>query len=66
MYRRTRAEGFGPDEVVLVYLGRGESSAGELVTATVGDASTSDEECRPISKTKAWTVKQLLEKARPE
>jgi hypothetical protein len=27
------AEGFGPDEVVLVYLGRGEGSAGELVTA---------------------------------
>jgi small subunit ribosomal protein S17 len=24
------------------------------------------EECRPISKTKAWTVKRLLEKARPE
>jgi hypothetical protein len=27
------AEGFGPDEVVEVYLGRGEGSAGELVTA---------------------------------
>ena len=24
------------------------------------------EECRPISKTKAWAVKRLLEKARPE
>ena len=24
------------------------------------------EECRPISKTKAWTVAKLLEKARPE
>lgn len=24
------------------------------------------EECRPISRTKAWTVTRLLEKARPE
>ena len=24
------------------------------------------QECRPISKTKAWTVTRLLEKARPE
>jgi small subunit ribosomal protein S17 len=24
------------------------------------------EECRPLSKTKAWTVTKLLEKARPE
>ncbi|MGY1708313.1 hypothetical protein ACI8AC_02245 [Geodermatophilus sp. SYSU D00758] len=27
------AEGFGPDEVVLVYLGRGQGNPGELVTA---------------------------------
>ena len=38
------------------------SEAGE---AHVGD-KVLIEECRPLSKTKAWTVKRLLEKARPE
>jgi small subunit ribosomal protein S17 len=34
-----------------------ECKAGDLVLI---------EECRPISKTKAWKVSRLLEKARPE